>query len=122
VSPDAIAQLRRLFGKKHVAVIAGKNSYETSAHFDGYAVKHLGMHLNGVGITTSTGSNDSLMAALSGGRGNSLMLLTARTSLSAPAAATLKASRRSIRSAVYVGSGKRLVSRHVRKQVRLILH
>jgi putative cell wall-binding protein len=122
VSATAARQLSSLVGGKSVLRITGASTYQTAARFDDYAIRHFGMKLDGVGIQTAVASTDGLMAGLKGGRTGSLLVLTGAKKLSTYAAGLIKGRRTSVRRAVYVGRGSRLVSKPVRKAVRLIVH
>jgi len=121
VSPKAEKELRKSFGSRGVARIAGKDSYATSAQLAEYAVRHLGMTIDGVGIATNSATSDLLMAAIKNGSSHGLLLLTDAKKLAGSASQELKARRGSIRWAAYIGRGSRLVSKAVRKSVRLIV-
>jgi putative cell wall-binding protein len=121
VSSKVERDLRKSLGSRSVARIAGKDSYATSARLAEYAVRHLGMTIDGVGIATNIATGDLLMAALKNGSSHGLLLLTGAKKLAGSASQELKARRGSIRRAAYIGRGSRLVSKAVRKSVRLIV-
>jgi len=122
VSKHVQQQLAGLVGRRHVTRLAGPDAYSTAARFDDWAVRHRRMTLDGVGIASKARSVDSLAASLLQGHSHSLLLLSDTRRLSKPAATLLKARYRSVRRAMYVGRGARLICRAARRQVRLILH
>ena len=105
-------------GSKFDRRLAGGNRYATSAAVAAYGVSQ-GLDWDGVGIATGTDSADALAGGAMLGAENSVMLLTAGTSLSPEAASALKANKAAISAVRFIG-GTSAVSTACRNSVMAI--